>query len=646
MSVASPRLAVFVSSTIRECAPERAAAKHAIQSLNFEPIVFEDLGARPHPARVTYLEALSRSNICVIVWKNSYGYIDPASGLNFSGIEDEYRRARADGLEILIYVSPEQQRDVRLSELITEAQGPYTLASFSSPDELAEKIKNDLTVLVSRVFTERFSQKASRLTDASAVLSGIVGSTAIARPELELAVGAAVKKSQLTWVVGPQGSGKTVLLAQWAKHTGASYLNARGLNARQMLHQIATALSAGESLSVPTSIDEGRELVRTYWTPRSRWPLVIDDPGDVADLNQLLQELNADCPQARIVVATRETRGTVDATVEVPSLSQAEVAAISNRLPSELRSAVASRFDQQTSVLPIDIRRAAAESSSQNTIFDDVVGASADAKSRELLAFLCVSPDPLELSDLMKLASVAEAGVVELESRLANLSFLVVDDGLGYRLVHDKLAEELRAKLDTRPALKKFVSLRLAQFFVAARRYEPAFLLYRGIDRKRALPNALRAASQAAVEGRLSHSIPMLEFIAEERRKEGERIELVVALLSLAQACDVSGDWKRSAEIIQEARTVAEAIGDTSTSQTVEDHALLAKIRHDLKPSDLESLRAIRERYRAEGRIYEAARLAAEEGSILLSVGDHTGAVPVLRDAVAAFREVGDNYGL
>jgi Domain of unknown function (DUF4062) len=85
----SSRVSVFVSSTIGECAPERAAAKRAIESLNCEPILFENIGARPHPARAIYLEGLSRSQICVIIWKESYGYIDP--GLGISGIEDEYR---------------------------------------------------------------------------------------------------------------------------------------------------------------------------------------------------------------------------------------------------------------------------------------------------------------------------------------------------------------------------------------------------------------------------------------------------------------------------------------------------------------------------------------------------------------------------
>ena len=42
------RLRVFVSSTLGELAPERAAVRAAIESLRLTPVMFE-LGARPHP---------------------------------------------------------------------------------------------------------------------------------------------------------------------------------------------------------------------------------------------------------------------------------------------------------------------------------------------------------------------------------------------------------------------------------------------------------------------------------------------------------------------------------------------------------------------------------------------------------------------
>jgi hypothetical protein len=147
---------VFVSSTIGECADERAAARRAIESLNFEPITFENIGARPHPARATYLEGLSRSQICVVIWKDSYGYIDPQSGLGISGIEDEFRRAREYGRDLFIYIKKSEARDPRLSALIEEAKSAHTLYFYDDVSQLEDQIRADITSEVSKTYTDRF----------------------------------------------------------------------------------------------------------------------------------------------------------------------------------------------------------------------------------------------------------------------------------------------------------------------------------------------------------------------------------------------------------------------------------------------------------------------------------------------------------
>jgi hypothetical protein len=58
------RLRVFVSSTLRELAPERRAVRAAIEQLNLAPVMFE-LGARPHPPRDLYRAYLDQSDIFV-----------------------------------------------------------------------------------------------------------------------------------------------------------------------------------------------------------------------------------------------------------------------------------------------------------------------------------------------------------------------------------------------------------------------------------------------------------------------------------------------------------------------------------------------------------------------------------------------------
>lgn len=85
------KLFVFVSSTTGECEEERRVARKAIESLNHEPFLFEDAGARPCPPRELYLPKLGSSHIFIAIYNHSYGWIAP--GQSVSSLEDEYRHA-------------------------------------------------------------------------------------------------------------------------------------------------------------------------------------------------------------------------------------------------------------------------------------------------------------------------------------------------------------------------------------------------------------------------------------------------------------------------------------------------------------------------------------------------------------------------
>jgi hypothetical protein len=49
-----------------ECAVERGIARDAIKSLNHEPILFEEVGARPYTARETYEPRLRESQFLLV----------------------------------------------------------------------------------------------------------------------------------------------------------------------------------------------------------------------------------------------------------------------------------------------------------------------------------------------------------------------------------------------------------------------------------------------------------------------------------------------------------------------------------------------------------------------------------------------------
>ena len=74
------RLRIFVSSTMKELAGARAAARSAIEQLRLIPVLFE-LGARPYPPRDLYLAYLRQSDVFIGIYGQQY--VDRAGSRGF-----------------------------------------------------------------------------------------------------------------------------------------------------------------------------------------------------------------------------------------------------------------------------------------------------------------------------------------------------------------------------------------------------------------------------------------------------------------------------------------------------------------------------------------------------------------------------------
>ena len=149
------RLRVFVSSTLKELAPERRAVRAAIERLAMAPVMFE-LGARPHPPRELYRAYLDQSDIFVGVYWEEYGWVAP--GEEVSGLEDEWNLA--PDIPKLIYIKHSEHRQERLHELLERIRDDdgASYVAFSDVDELAEFVTADLATLLA----ERFDAAAGR----------------------------------------------------------------------------------------------------------------------------------------------------------------------------------------------------------------------------------------------------------------------------------------------------------------------------------------------------------------------------------------------------------------------------------------------------------------------------------------------------
>lgn len=146
------RLRIFVSSTLRELAAERAAVRAAIERLAMTPVMFE-LGARPHAPRNLYRAYLAQSDIFVGVYGDSYGWVAP--GEEVSGLEDEYLLAPPE-MPRLIYVRESERRHDRLDGLLAriERDDRASYKMFTSADELRDLVTADLATLLAERFDE------------------------------------------------------------------------------------------------------------------------------------------------------------------------------------------------------------------------------------------------------------------------------------------------------------------------------------------------------------------------------------------------------------------------------------------------------------------------------------------------------------
>ena len=211
------RLRVFISSTMKDLAPERAAVRDAVTRMRLIPVMFE-LGARPHPPRSLYRAYLDQSHIFVGIYWQSYGWVAP--GMEMSGLEDEYRLA---GMRPrLIYrkePAPEREEElVRFLRSMSEA-GDVSYKVFATPDDLAQLVQEDLALLLTESFeatrssipADSGSRRASRLPQRTTTLIGR------AREVEEVASLFLREDTTLVTLTGAGGIGKTSLAIEVAR---------------------------------------------------------------------------------------------------------------------------------------------------------------------------------------------------------------------------------------------------------------------------------------------------------------------------------------------------------------------------------------------------------------------------------------------
>jgi len=330
------RLRVFVSSTLKELAPERKAARAATERLHLAPVMFE-LGARPHAPRDLYRAYLGQSDVFVGLYWERYGWVAP--GENVSGLEDEYLLAPPE-LPKLIYIKePAENREPRLAELLdrVRADDRASFKYFSTPHELARLIESDLATLLA----ERFDQSrppaaaapAAAVPDQTPAPTGTVLphplTRLIGRENEVVAIGRMLRQPQnrLITLTGPGGIGKSRLAIEAADRVadefpgGVVFVDLAPVHDPAfVVNAIAAALGVRDTGDAPLA-----EKLETAVRNR-RLLLVLDNFEQVLDAATTLSALLSAAPGLTLLLTSRAlVRLSAERSIEVGPLALPEV---------------------------------------------------------------------------------------------------------------------------------------------------------------------------------------------------------------------------------------------------------------------------------------------------------------------------------
>lgn len=642
------RLRVFVSSTIRECASERAVIREAIRSINHEPVLFEDIGARPHPPRELYKTRLEMSQIFVGIYRESYGWIAP--DMEISGVEDEFRIAADRGMDRLIYFyQTPSARDPRLQALIEAAMNAgITLAPYSAPEQLRDLVRNDVTAVVSARFVNQavISREAPKATD---VLDALLPNQShrFRRPDVKARLLDALLRSRRLVVTAPLGGGKTVLLAQLSIENDWLFVDGQGLNRLDLLARVANAFRdrlGKRSITFTTEQSAIQELL-AGWKALPDVTLVIDGAAEPV----ILWDLAGD---HRLVLACQSVFGVPSSEhFVVPLLTREEidawVTALRGSRPSagELSSLVA-----RSGGNPLYLRFYALEggASADLSLRELEVRAvqSLPPRAREITSYLALSNTPFSLGNLNDLVDTDEGpeGVAE---QISVATGLLRQARGQVQLVHEHLRETLLDQLHQAPTRLAFFANRLGRYFEKAARYVAAFHVYLEAGEQRHADRLLaQAAHQVGIMGGGAPAVPIFRRQVELAREIGHSDQEVYALLSLAYSYKQIGARDDASRALDDARSAAKRQENQELLLRVREIDLVIDVAARPQGERIRDLEALRKTLADAGDFFNAARVGTLVTPEYIYRRDYENAASISREALDVFTNLGDEYGI
>jgi tetratricopeptide (TPR) repeat protein len=534
-------------------------------------------------------------------------------------------------------------RDSRLSKILASLSD-VTYFRFSESTELFERLRSDLGGELARRWRLAESKRSGSLHSAVKLLDALAPSeTRLPRQDVVDVVEAQLRAKRVVEIVGPLGSGKSVLLASVAQGRRWPFVMAPE-SSTALIESVDRAIAPDE----PPAVDTAAAVERvSRWSRDSETAIVVDACGDTRTISEVVDMIGRQGGQARVVFSSTVPGPAAFERVEVPRLSQPEIEEYLRRRtgrdpsPETIRAAA-----QQSGGLPLFLRLMVPGDGEPNNLeaLERARFARLPTEARELIQLLAIAERPLDLEIVQELLGITSTE--KLFDALRSSEALVVCDGREVSLVHAHVRATMQgiAKANNTRATLQARQISDALF----RRGETvrSVLIALSYDLTVPLPRLRRAADDAAIV----NDFPALAEIQGARRRvvpsnrEGAR-EYVLASISMATALSETGRDAQANPIWQEARSAADGSSDKELVDLVDEMKL---VRVAIAGASRDDVAAVVQRQEAAlltDDKWHATRLTIDLSTLYLRIREYDKAIKYSQQALALFKELGEPYG-